>query len=293
VNHLLPKLFVLLALLVAAPVAAQEQKVEFQPREGARAGWSWLEDASWSMKGRSVVKLGRITLRNRTFDRKTDYSCGARVAAVEGALASDLGLHCYSGQSSDSGKQDKLGIAGLDVRALGVGKERVFTTARGRRLKKDQRKFFERLFRDREPQDRDPLEFLLPKGSVVVGDSWSIDLKAIQEWFGPERFTMDMSKSHARVVLRELIVRGGEPFARLEFSTLIVPATIKDGEFTEASMELTGAALLPLRGDLPYRELELQTTIRFLGKVKAKGVRVNLDIDTQLEGFEKRTPDAS
>jgi hypothetical protein len=293
VNYLLPRLLFLLVLLLAAPVAAQEQKVEFQPREGARAGWSWLEDASWNMKGRSVVKLGRITLRNRTFDRHTNYSCSTQVAAVEGELASDLGLHCDSAQSSESGKPDKLEIAGLDVRALGVGKKRVFKTARGRRLKKAQRQFFERRFRGREAEDKDPLQFLLPKESVLVGDTWSMDLRAIQEWFGPERFTMDMSKSHAQVVCSELVVRGGEPFARLEFSTLLVPAAIKDGEFTEASMELTGTALIPLRGDLPYRELELQTTIRFLGKVKAKGVRVNLDIDTRLDGFEKRTPDAS
>lgn len=264
--------------------------MEFQPREGARAGWSWLEDASWSVTGHNVVKLGRLTLRNRKFDRKMNYSCGVQVAAVEAGLASDLGLHCHSVQSSAAGKPGKLAVTGFDVRALGVGSERVFKTARGRRLKKAQRRFFERRFRDRDPQDQDPLEFLLPKDSVLVGDTWSMDLRAIQEWFGPGRFTVDTSKSHAEVVLTELVVRAGEPFARLEFSTLIVPAAIRDGEFTQARMELKGSALLPLRGDLPYVELQLQTNIRFLGKVKAKGVRVNLDIDTHLEGFEKRMP---
>ena len=54
-------------------------------------------------------------------------------------------------------------------------------------------------------------------------------------------------------------------------------------------MAIEGSVLLPLRGDLPYIDLQLATTMRFLGKVKMKGVRVNLDIDTRFEGAEKRT----
>ncbi len=275
--------------MVAVPHLGQTQSIEFQPRQDARAGWSWLQDESWVIKGHRVVKLGRIKLRNRTLDRQISYSCVAQIAAVEVGSVSDLGVRCQSAQATEGNETELLPVTGFDVRGIGIGSKRVFKTARGRRLKKSNRKFFERHFRDRDPTDKDPLEFLIPRGLVAVGDSWPMDLLAIQDWFGPGRFTMDMTQSHAQVVLEELIVRDGEPYGRLTFSTLIVPATIKDGEFTEARMALEGSALLPLRGDLPYIELHLATTIRFLGRVKAKGVRLNLDIDTRFEGSEKRT----
>ena len=55
-------------------------------------------------------------------------------------------------------------------------------------------------------------------------------------------------------------------------------------------MELSGDALLPVRGDLPYRELTLDMGLRYLGTFKAKGVKVNVDLDTLLRGYEKKEP---
>ncbi len=276
--------------MVAMPHLAQAQNIEFQPREDARPGWSWLQDESWVIEGHRIVKLGGIKLRNRTLDRQMSFSCVAQVAAVKGGAVSDLGVRCQRAQSTEGDETEQLPVTGFDVRGIGIGSKREFKTASGRRLKKSKRQFFDRHFRDRDPTDRDPLEFLIPSGVVAVGDAWPMDLLAIQNWFGSGRFTMDMTQSYARVVFEEMVVRDGEPYGRLAFSTLLVPATIKDGEFTEARMALEGSALLPLRGDLPYIELQLATTIRFLGRVKAKGVRVNLDIDTRFEGSERRTP---
>ncbi len=275
--------------MVAVPSITYAQPLEFQPREGARAGWSWLQTEAWVVQGYRVVKLGRIKLRDREFDRKMSFECAVQVAAVQGEAVSDLGIRCQRAESTEGGVTEQLPVTGFDVRGLGVGSDRSFKTPRGRRLKKSKRTFFERHFRDRDPKDRDPFEFLMPQGAVSVGDTWDMDLIAIQDWFGPGRFTMDLSQSHARVVFEELVVRDGEPYGRLAFSTLIVPATIRDGEFTEARMAIEGSVLLPLRGDLPYIDLQLATTMRFLGKVKMKGVRVNLDIDTRFEGAEKRT----
>ncbi|MBJ94585.1 MAG: hypothetical protein CMP23_08925 [Rickettsiales bacterium] len=277
-------------MLLCLPRPGNAQSIEFQPREHPQQEWSWLSTESWSIKGHRIVKLGPLKLRDRSFDDRSSHSCAARIAALKGTAVADLRIQCERAESTEGNKTRQLPVTGFEVRGLGVGAEREFKTAQGRRLKKAQRAFFARHFRDRDPQEQDPMEFLLPEGAVSPGDSWSMDLVEIQDWFGPDRFTINLDLSHARVSLDEVLIRHDEPFARLVFSVLIVPATIRDGEFKEARMALEGTVLLPLRGDLPYMELELATTMRFVGKVRAKGLRVSLDIDTQSEGSSSRLP---
>jgi hypothetical protein len=285
-------LLIALPLLLAAPLMAQGPTFDFLPRAAPEAGQSWLQRASWTTKGHTVAKLGPVKVRNKKLDNKVAYSCGIAVQGVEEAVTSEIGVRCLDALYIDHGEAEDLPVTGVDVLGIGIGPERVFSVAEGRKLKKDQREFFERNFRDRTPDQPDPLEFLLPGKPVGIGDTWHMDLDGIQAFFGRDRFTMDMEQSYARVTLTELVERNGEQFGRLAFWTVIVPATITDGDFTEARMELEGAALLPLRGDLPYQELDLAMDIRFLGSVKAKGVKVNLDLDTALEGYEKKEPSA-
>ena len=280
----------LFLLLVSSPVLADEPTVAFEPREGALVGWTWTQSESWVSKGHSVVKLGPVKIRNRKLDKHVTFSCGVEVQEVVQVLPSQVALRCWEANAVDHGEAEELPVTGLDVQGLGVGSERKFETADGDRLKKSLREFFERRFRDRDPDVKEPLGFLLPEGPVTAGDSWTMDLQAIQDWFGPDRFTMDRTQSHGRVALREVVERDGDLYGRLDFSTAIVPATIRDGEFQEARMLLEGSALLPLRGDLPYMELDLDMDIRFLGKVKRKGIGVHLDIDTRVRGWEKKQP---
>jgi len=278
-----------LLLLLASPLAAQESTVEFQPREGSQVGWSWTQSESWMSKGHSVVKLGPVKVRNKQLDRHVTFSCGVEVLSVVDLLSSQVALHCWEAVSMDHGEVEQLPVVGLDVQGLGIGPEREFKSADGGRLKKSLREFFERRFRDRTPETREPMYLLLPTEPVALGDSWTIDLQVIEDWFGEGRFTMNVAQSYARVALTELLVRDDKQYGRLDFSIVIVPDTITDGEFEEARMALRGSALLPLQGDLPYSELELDMDIRFLGRIKRRGVRVHLDIDTELRGAEKKT----
>ena len=66
----------------------------------------------------------------------------------------------------------------------------------------------------------------------------------IERWFGEGRFNMDLDQSHSRVVFAELLVRDGAPCGRLELSTVIVPASIRDGECSEASIRQGARAAL-------------------------------------------------
>ena len=282
----------LLALLVASPLAAQPSTVDFEPRGEVQTGWTWQERASWKTTGHTLAKLGPVKVRDKTIDSWTSYACGVSVRAVDRAVASEIGVRCLDATVVDEGEAEDMPVTGIDVVGVGLGPEREFTDANGRKLKKKQRQFFARSFGEREPEQPDPINFLLPEGPVAVGQTWDLDLDAIQEFFGPDRFVMDKAQSHARVTLTELVERGGAQYGRLSFSTAIVPTSIKDGEFTEARMTLSGDALMPLRGDLPYRELTLDMGMRYVGSIKAKGVKVNLDLDTRTEGYEKKEPDA-
>lgn len=286
------RLLLVLTLLIAAPAGAQNPTYEFQPRADAQEGHRWLERASWKTTGHTLAKLGPVKVRNKTLDELIAYACGVAVQAVDGRLPSKIGVQCRDVVRVEEGKAKELAIDGVDVLGEGLGRERTFTKAEGGKLKKLQREFFERNFIDRGPDDADPLDFLLPDKPVAVGESWDMDLDAIAAFFGPDRIVMDKARSHARVTLTEVVDRGGDSFGRLAFSTKIVPESIKDGEFEQATMKLDGAALLPLRGDLPYQELDLDLDMRFLGSIKAKGVKVNLDLDTLMKGFEKKEPAA-
>ncbi len=282
----------LLLLLLAAPLFAQGPTYEFAERAVPEAGWTWLERAQWATKGHTVAKLGPVKVRNKKLDNRIAYSCGVDVQDVEGKVASKIGVRCLDALYIDHGEAEDLPVTGVDVLGVGVSPGRTFTTAEGKKLKKNQREFFERNFRGENPETSDPLQFLLPDKAVGVGDSWTMDLQAIQNWFGPDRFVIDQEQSYARVTLTEVVDRDGDLFGRFSFWTHIVPLSIKDGEFSEAVMDLEGAALLPVRGDLPYQELDLEMDMRFLGSIKAKGMKVNLDLDTVLQGYEKKEPAA-
>ena len=281
-----------LTLLMASPIAAQSLSANFAPRGEAQTGWAWHERASWKTTGHTQAKLGPVKVRDQQLDDWLSYSCGVAVHAVDQSAPSEIGVHCLDATYVDGGKAEDLPVTGLHVLGVGVGREREFTDTDGKKLKKKQRRFFAENFGDRDPEQKNPIEFLLPDGAVAVGETWNIDLDAIQEFFGPDRFVMDKSRSHARVTLTELVERDGARYGRLAFSTTIVPESIKDGEFEEAKMTLEGSALMPLRGDLPYGELDLDLSMRYLGSIKAKGVNVSLDLDTRTLGYEKKEPAA-
>ena len=284
-------LLLALALLLAIPLmAAEPPPPEFLPRQATQAGWTWVETASWATTGHTLAKLGPVKVRDKAIDSKLSYACQVAVQAMEEAATSEVGVRCLDASRTEDGEAEELPVTGIDVLGLGVGPERVFKGADGKRLKKPVREFFETSFRDRDPTRQDPIELLLPPGAVAVGEGWDIDLDAVQSWFGPDRFVIDKAQSSARVTLLELMDRADGRFGRLGFKTIIVPSSIQDGEFEEARMVLSGSALLPLNGDVPYLELQLEMAMRYVGTFKAKGVKVDVDLDTVMTGFEKKEP---
>jgi hypothetical protein len=288
-----PTLLAAVALLLPAPAAAAGPTVEFSARGTAQTGWSWVERASWTGTGHTLAKLGPMKVKDEAIDTRSGYVCRVEVSAVEGPATAAVAVHCAEASAFEGGEPSELEVTGFDVVGEGVGPERAFRPADGGRLKKHQREFFEGAFRDRDPARQDPLEMLLPGRAVAVGESWDIDLDAVQRWLGEDRFAIDKALSSARVTLTERVVQDGEPYGRLAFKTVVVPSRIEGGEFEEARMVLRGDALLPLRGDLPYLELNLELAMRYLGTMKMKGVKVNLDLDTVTVGYEHKVPGQS
>ncbi len=276
--------------LASGPSLAAGPSVTFEPRGTREVGQSWLERANWHTTGHTLAKLGPMKVRDREMDDRTHYACGVEVVGMDEAAVSSVGVACTEAAGGEAGKLDDLGISGLDVLGQGLGPERVFKTADGKRLRKKHRAFFERNFRDRPPDEPDPIQFLLPAGPVSPGQSWDIDLAVIQEWFGPDRFVMDLAASHATVTLNEVLTLHGEDFGALGFDVVIVPKSIKDGSFEDARMAIRGVATLPLRGDSPLQALEMELDMRFVGTIKRKAITVHVDLDTAVRGYEKKEP---
>lgn len=279
-----------LGLALAGPGLASGPGVTFEPRAAAELGQTWLERANWHTSGHTLAKLGPVKVRDKEMDDRTHYACGVEVVGMDQAVVTAVGVACTEAAGGEAGALVDLGVSGLSVVGEGLGRDREFKTADGKRLRKKHRAFFERNFRDRPPDEPDPLTFLLPAGPVSAGQSWAMDLDAIQRWFGADRFEVDRAASHATVTFDRVVSLHGEDFGALAFDVVIVPKTIQDGTFEDARMAIRGVATLPLRGSSALRDLELQVDIRFLGTIKQKGLVVHVDLETELRGYEKKEP---
>lgn len=255
----------------------------FADRAEASVGWGWMEQATWRTSGRTLAKLGGLTVRNTDGVRDTSYACAVRVAEVEEGRPSTLELTFEEAALVEDGEPTELELAGGVFEARGLGDDRKFVTPEGKRIKRKPRRFLEAQFGD-QGDDGDPVELLLPASEVLVGDSWALDMDRIVERLGRDNFVLDAEASSATATLTGVRQDGPWSYGTIGFEIVIVPQEITDGSFSEARMALAGTAELPLAGTLPYQSVDVTVDIRFLGEVRRSAVTVDLDLDLQTVG---------
>jgi len=280
-------LLLLLLLLFAAPAAAGEL-VTFAPRGDVQVGWSFVETSTWTVTGANDVKVAGATVRKGPIDRLSSHTVSVRVDAVEEGRPSAMSATIVEQVSREDGEAEALEIDGLALTVVGRSGDRDIDRVDGKRLKKKQRKWLDRQFGGSEDgQDIDPIALLIPDGPVEVGSTWDLSLSAIQGYFG-ERFVLDRAASHARTTLVSIETIDGVPSGAFAFDVLIVPSSMKNAEITEASMAVVGTAHVPVQGDLPYFDYDVQTDLRFLGAFMRGPIKAQVDLSMAMHGVDAR-----
>ena len=238
------------------------------------------------MTGRTLVHVGPAKVRDKANDDGVAWSAEVQVTDIdEDAHVSGLEIVFAEARRYSGEEPTDVELDGVAVQGTGAEKRR-WTRVDGGRLKRPSRQFLEERWGG-DPGE-DPIEFLLPKRAVSVGDRWDLDMEAIVDLLGRERFTLDSGESFARASLESTVEREGASYARIPFEVRIVPLTITDGGFDDALLALTGAVELPLDGGLPGRVLELEMTTRYKGWIRRKGIRATIDMDHLTVGREER-----
>jgi len=280
-----PLLLAVTAVAALLLIGSAPAGVECAERATPAEGWTWMEQVRWQTTGHTRAVMGGLTVRDRDSVRETTYTCTVQVDAVEDGRPSELELRFAEASLSEDGEPTKLELAGGAYRATGLGEDRSFRTADGKRVKRKPRRFLEQQFGD--GGNDDPVELLLPEHAVAVGETWPLDMDQFVEYLGRDRFTLDEEASRATATLTGLVDRDGVEYGQIAFDVLVVPLEITDGTFTQAHMGLTGTAELPLSAAVPYQALEVTVDIRFLGTVRRKAVTIDLDLDLETAGTVK------
>lgn len=280
------------ALIVAAlaTAAVAGAPVQFGARAGPVVGQRYTEEADWRSAGTIVAKVAGVKVRDRAVDDRTRYRCDVGVLGVQGPRSSTIEVRCLEASTIESGERAAYELVGLTLKGEGVGKARSFTREDGKRLKKADRDFLEGNFRDREADQPDPMDLLLPKGPVAPGDHWSIPLDAIGATLGTERIRLEPEACHTDVRFERVVQRDGVELAQLAFRAHLEPSWLRDGEYQLASMDLSGTAEIPLQGDSPARGLQMELALRYLGTFRRGPVTADLDLDLRWTGQESRRP---
>ncbi len=261
----------------------------FEPRSETRAGWRFLETSKWTVTGNNLVTVAGAPVRKGPIDRLSSHLFDVTVVEVKDGKAFVIDVAIREQVSREDGELDEIGLDGVTVRVAGPPGARSIERVDGQRLKRKQKKWLQGQFGGRADQSGvDPTELLLPDGDVAVGDSWDLDMDAVQAYLGTERFALDREASHARTTLTSVDEVDGDDVGTFAFDVLIVPSAMENAEFEEAAMTVVGTAQLPVRGDLPFSAYDVDTTLRFLGAFKRGAIKANVDLTMDMHGAESR-----
>ena len=264
-------------------------RYRFEPRAEAQAGWRFVESSTWTVKGSNDVKVAGASVRKGPIDRLNSHRVDVSYVEVKDGRPFVFDVLVREQVTRKDGELDELGLDGANVRMSGRSGARGIERVDGGRLKRKQKKWLQDQFGGTAGgADIDPVELLLPERDIAPGDSWDISLDSIQGYFGTERFLLDTEASRARATLESVAVENGVDTGTFSFDVLIVPASMKNAEFTEASMTITGTAKLPVQGDVPWFAYDVDTSLRFVGVFKRGVIRANADLDMQMHGVDAR-----
>ena len=292
-----------IALLIPLLLLGASSGYEFQPPKDYEPGSAWSEDYRWHSTGHTIVKVGGVKVRDKERDEGVQYSADLRLQSLVDGQADRFRVVFGDASTWEDGKTRDLGLAGVEVESTGLGDDQRFERVGKGRLSRKVRRFLEDEFGESEPHPPDPEEeeeeeeeepgpfdLLLPEGPIEVGQSWSIDLDLLEQWLDPEQFQLDREQTTTRVELLEVVQRDGERVGRFTYEAVVVPAMVKDVEFSVARMAVTGTAELAASGAPEHVSFDVEFAIRFVGRVEWKGVKADIDMTSSSKGRVSRSP---
>lgn len=278
-------------LLGALASVGLVQGVTFGPRGKPQAGDTWISESTWHTTGHNRVLVGGVALRDKPIDSLSHYVATVEIRETAQTVISAMSIALAEQVARDGDSSEDLDLDGVAVHGLGVPGERSFSRVDGGKLKRPQKKWLDEQFGgSADPDQVDPLEFLLPKGPTAPGDTWDMDLVAISEYFDTEKFRFDLAASRAQVTLVDVREWHGVQAGRFSFDVYLVPSWIDGGTINEAHMHITGSADLPTDGATPWMAFALGTDLRFDGSVKRKGIKADVDLTMHFDGAESQLP---
>ncbi|MCO4772252.1 MAG: hypothetical protein KDA24_19620 [Deltaproteobacteria bacterium] len=271
------------------PPPAAEITYRFEPRAEARAGWRFAQTSTWTVKGSNNVTVAGASVRKGPIDSLNSHRVDVSLVEVKDGRAHVIDVLVKEQVSREDGELAELSLDGLELRVAGPSGARIIERLDGKRLKRKQKKWLQRQFGGSpDGEDIDPVELLLRDDPIAPGESWDLSMDAIQGYFGEDRFTLDRDASHARATLVSVDVINGVDTGTFAFDVMIVPAAMRNAEFTEAAMTIEGTAHLPVQGDVPWFDYDVNTELRFLGSFKRGGIKANVDLTMNMHGVESR-----